>query len=29
MPGVSPSGWGHPQCFAADVTASATLPANK
>jgi uncharacterized protein GlcG (DUF336 family) len=29
MPGVSPSGWGHPQCFAADVAASATLPANK
>jgi uncharacterized protein GlcG (DUF336 family) len=28
MPGVSPSGWGHPQCFAADVTASGTLPVN-
>jgi uncharacterized protein GlcG (DUF336 family) len=28
MPGVSPSGWGHPQCFAEDVAAEATLPAN-
>lgn len=29
MPGVSPSGWGHPQCFAEDVAAEATLPANQ
>jgi uncharacterized protein GlcG (DUF336 family) len=29
MPGISPSGWGHPTCFAADVAASATLPVNK
>jgi uncharacterized protein GlcG (DUF336 family) len=29
MPGVSPSGWGHPACFAADVTASGTLPPNR
>jgi uncharacterized protein GlcG (DUF336 family) len=29
MPGVSPSGWGHPGCFAPDVADSATVPANK
>jgi uncharacterized protein GlcG (DUF336 family) len=29
MPGVSANGWGHPQCFAADVIASGNLPANK
>ena len=29
MPGLSPSGWGHPTCFPADVAASAALPANK
>src|ERR1700722_10947303 len=29
MPGVSAGGWGHPQCFTADVAASATLPANR
>lgn len=29
MPGISPSGWGHPMCFPADVTASGTLPANQ
>jgi uncharacterized protein GlcG (DUF336 family) len=29
MPGVSPSGWGHPTCFDADVAASATLPNNR
>jgi len=29
MPGISPSGWGHPGCFAPDVAASATLPANR
>ena len=28
MPGVSPSGWGHPRCFPADVAASGTLPVN-
>jgi heme-degrading protein len=29
MPGISPSGWGHPLCFAADVAAEATLPSNR
>jgi uncharacterized protein GlcG (DUF336 family) len=29
MPGVSPSGWGHPACFPPDVTASGTLPATR
>ena len=29
MPGVSTGGWGHPTCFAPDVAASATLPANR
>jgi len=29
MPGISPSGWGHPQCFAPDVAAEATLPDNQ
>jgi len=29
MPGISPSGWGHPTCFAPDVAASATLPPNR
>ena len=29
MPGVSAGGWGHPECFAADVAASATLPNNQ
>jgi len=29
MPGISPSGWGHPTCFGADVAASATLPPNR
>ncbi len=29
MPGVSPSGWGHPGCFAPDVAAEATLPDNR
>lgn len=29
MPGVSVGGWGHPECFPADVAASGTLPANK
>jgi uncharacterized protein GlcG (DUF336 family) len=29
MPGVSAGGWGHPACFAPDVTASSTLPANR
>jgi len=29
MPGVSPSGWGHPGCFAPDVAAEVTLPANR
>jgi uncharacterized protein GlcG (DUF336 family) len=29
MPGISPSGWGHPGCFAPDVAASASLPANR
>jgi uncharacterized protein GlcG (DUF336 family) len=29
MPGVSAGGWGHPGCFAPDVAASATLPANR
>jgi uncharacterized protein GlcG (DUF336 family) len=29
MPGISPSGWGHPGCFAPDVAAEATLPDNR
>jgi uncharacterized protein GlcG (DUF336 family) len=29
MPGVSAGGWGHPTCFADDVTASGTLPNNR
>jgi uncharacterized protein GlcG (DUF336 family) len=29
MPGVSAGGWGHPECFPADVAASATLPATQ
>jgi uncharacterized protein GlcG (DUF336 family) len=29
MPGISAGGWGHPQCFPADVAASATLPPTK
>ena len=29
MPGISAGGWSHPGCFPEDVTASATLPANK
>jgi uncharacterized protein GlcG (DUF336 family) len=29
MPGVSPSGWGHPECFAPDVAAETTLPPNR
>lgn len=29
MPGISPSGWGHPTCFAPDVAAEATLPDNR
>jgi uncharacterized protein GlcG (DUF336 family) len=29
MPGVSPSGWGHPACSAAAASIAATLPANR
>jgi uncharacterized protein GlcG (DUF336 family) len=29
MPGISPSGWGHPTCFVPDVVASQSLPFNK
>jgi uncharacterized protein GlcG (DUF336 family) len=29
MPGVSPSGWGHPGCFAPDIAASGSLPPTK
>jgi len=29
MPGISPSGWGHPGCFSDDVAASTALPLNK
>lgn len=29
MPGISPSGWGHPACFPQDVAAAATLPDTK
>jgi uncharacterized protein GlcG (DUF336 family) len=29
MPGISASGWGHPQCFPQDVAAEATLPNNR
>jgi uncharacterized protein GlcG (DUF336 family) len=29
MPGVSAGGWGHPECFAPDVAAEATLPDNQ
>jgi len=29
MPGISPSGWGHPKCFDPDVAAEAGLPNNR
>ena len=29
MPGISPSGWGHPACFPQDVAAAASLPDTK
>jgi uncharacterized protein GlcG (DUF336 family) len=29
MPGISAGGWGHPECFAPDVAAEATLPDNQ
>jgi uncharacterized protein GlcG (DUF336 family) len=29
MPGISPSGWGHPTCFPPDVAAEGSLPNNR